>query len=304
MVERVLDFESIKENKTLSDLDLKIFAVLNDVLQPNVSLEDGEAAKRIDELAPLGHQSEDGVPNDEKIEGFLWSLWSLVIEVIQLVPRDNQGHTRITLLVKSLSQIARCTCTIWGSETSLWKDLPLLGAFMRDNWTCKRTSTNPNYKGIALTKLHHVAAPTYKGEVPEVDSAEKWANLNSFAARLFGESLAQWKNFAVWSLNAALEEEIQDQKTLECNLVVAQEWITQAGERILREASEQPSDKECRVMSAGSLFKGKAGLSLERWEFWKVRFREIGRLTSGDISKICIAMANKMDGTGGTLDPK
>ncbi|KAJ5909753.1 hypothetical protein N7504_004396 [Penicillium tannophilum] len=252
MADRVLDLEYIKEKKKLSDLDLKLFAILNDFIQPEVSLDEGEAAKRIDGLAPLGHQSKDGDSNDEKIENFLWSLWSLVIEVIQL------------------------------SETSLWEDLPLLGAFMRDNWI----------------------SPTYNGEVPEVQLAEKWADLNSFAARLFGESLAQWKNFAVWSLNAALEDEIQDQKILVCNIAAAQEWITQAGERIFREASEHPSDKECRVMSAGSLYEGKAGLSLERWEFWKKRFREIGRLASGDISKTCIAMADKMDGIGGTLDPK
>ncbi|KAJ5797738.1 uncharacterized protein N7503_007034 [Penicillium pulvis] len=252
MTDKTMDLEFLKEKKTLSDLDLKLFAILNDVLQPEVSLYEREAAKRIDELAPLGHQSEDGNSNDESIEDFLWSLWSLVIEVIQL------------------------------SETSLWEGLPLLGAFMRDNWI----------------------SPTYNSEVPEVQSAEKWANLNSFAARLFGESLAQWKNFAVWSLNAALEEEIQDQKILICNITVAREWITQAGERIFREANEHPSDKECRVMSAGSLYNGKAGLSFERWEFWKKRFREIGRLTSGDISKVCIAMADKMDGIGGTLDQK
>lgn len=114
MADIVLDLESFKEKKTLSDLDLRLFAILNDVLQPDVSLDEGEAAKRIDELAPLGHQSEDGNSNDERIENFLWSLWSLIIEVIQLVPRDHQGQKRITLLVKSLSQISRCTCMIWG----------------------------------------------------------------------------------------------------------------------------------------------------------------------------------------------
>ncbi|KAJ5538448.1 hypothetical protein N7494_007927 [Penicillium frequentans] len=175
MADKVLNFDPLKEKKRLSDLDLEIFAILNDVIQPEVSLEEGEAAKRIDELAPLGHQSEDEDSDDERIEKFLWSLWSLIIEVIQLVPRDHQGQNRITLLVKSLSQTSRCNCTIWESEASLWEDLPLLGPFMRDNWI----------------------SPTYNGEVPEVQLAENWANLNSFAARLFGEGLAQWKNFAV-----------------------------------------------------------------------------------------------------------
>lgn len=92
----------------------------------------------------------------------------------------------------------------------------------------------------------------------------------------------QWRNFAVWELRSALEEEV-DEDTLEYRISIVKEWILHAGTRIFEEARTMYSD-DSDVLKPGSLYKGPPGLNLQRWNFWKTRLATISRQSPGAVS--------------------
>ena len=110
-----------------------------------------------------------------------------------------------------------------------------------------------------------------------LSASPEWTSLNSFAARLLGNSTQSWNNFGIWELRSALEEPSRSSADRDGHLSSASEWILHAG-NVLRakEGMAELDDMEKRMLKGGSLFKGEPGLSDERWAFWKQRFQELG----------------------------
>ncbi|KAJ6166964.1 hypothetical protein N7470_002411 [Penicillium chermesinum] len=146
-----------------------------------------------------------------------------------------------------------------------------------------------------LGYLLNVPAPTTTHGAPDPDAAEKWINLNSFAARLRSLGYTHWHNFPVWELRAALEEEIQDQDVLAFRLAVAEQWIVHAGQAIYIHVTMEPAEEESRTMKPGPLYEGKAKLDLERWGFWKNRLAELGKQSSGSIATQSTSLLDSFD---------
>ncbi|OJJ50303.1 hypothetical protein ASPZODRAFT_128923 [Penicilliopsis zonata CBS 506.65] len=260
-----LQFDSILNNPKLGDLDLKIFSLLSDLL--TAKLDPSTAAQQINRLFPRP----DGIlPATylEDVDEFLWIFWGMVIEIIQLVPYQHRAQEYMLSMLQSLSGISQATVKIWSVESKVWQELPLLGSYLRDNWI----------------------SPTYQGKVPEAQDAEKWKSLNSFAARMLGKRLGSWWNFAMWELQAALEEEYKDQAIADCNVTVACEWIVHSGDYIFEQIGNADGQSE-----QGPLYSGPPGLCLERWNFWKRRLREMSQLVSGPLKHEVLSAADRMD---------
>lgn len=132
------------------------------------------------------------------------------------------------------------------------------------------------------------------GETFDAEDAEKWINLNSFMARLMERNLVHWTNFAIWNFRAALEEPPQPQVVMDCHVSVLGEWISHAGEGLYAKLSDEVSEDAARVTEPGILYSGKAGLSHERWKFWKERLTEIGEVVSEDVKPVAVAAVEKM----------
>ncbi|KAJ5240089.1 hypothetical protein N7468_004708 [Penicillium chermesinum] len=277
-----LDLESAKEGKELSDHQQSIFTIISNLLQPDGGLDPIEAANQVDDLVP--NQSE------KEAEDFLWSFWNLLIKIVKLVPHHHEGQDLLVQLLGYLLNVPGRPLVIWGvsildvdenghsssdeqAETSLWKDFPLLGPVMRESWQ----------------------PPTTTHGAPDPDAAEKWINLNSFAARLRSLGYTHWHNFPVWELRAALEEEIQDQDVLAFRLAVAEQWIVHAGQAIYIHVTMEPAEEESRTMKPGPLYEGKAKLDLERWGFWKNRLAELGKQSSGSIATQSTSLLDSFD---------
>ncbi|KAH9205271.1 hypothetical protein DL95DRAFT_417563 [Leptodontidium sp. 2 PMI_412] len=141
------------------------------------------------------------------------------------------------------------------ADYRLWHDLPLFTACFREVWI----------------------DPSFEGSIPDEESASAWRNLNSFAARCTSAGVVTFDDYALLQLKVALEEE-QDTTSparADCNVLAASEWIFQSGKALFLWGQGDGGYEEDEE-EAGALYKGNAGLCLERWNFWKQRFYELG----------------------------
>ncbi|KAK0647223.1 hypothetical protein DIS24_g7919 [Lasiodiplodia hormozganensis] len=125
--------------------------------------------------------------------------------------------------------------------------------------------------------------PTYTGE-DVGEEFTKWENLNSFVARLTKAGFAPWLNFPIWQLRMTLEEPPVKGPAMACRLRVAAEWVIHCADAIFEEmnSKEELDESLARALRTGPLYEGKPPLSIERWDFWKKRFSEIG----GDLGNL------------------
>lgn len=122
----------------------------------------------------------------------------------------------------------------------------------------------------------------------------EWINLNAFAARLLNLHAISWTEFAVWELRAALEEPCEGQ-ALECNVVVAMVWIKHAGHILYALAVNTGEDTDILEAANGLFYEGRSMLCLERWEFWKRRFGELGGHLEGNAYHVAFEARKEME---------
>ncbi|KAM5444714.1 hypothetical protein MferCBS31731_000169 [Microsporum ferrugineum] len=265
----------------------KLFDILSEYLQPASSTAPSAAAKEIDSLTPKKRQgldaSDDAKPKED-YESFLLEIWNSLIEVARQIPSDHASQDRLVELVKALRELPSTNAEIWGNTVRVWTDLPLLGPAMREAW---------------------IGPPS--GNAHSSNDAQRWVNQNAFAARLLNLDQIFWSNFAVWSLRSALEEPpAANAESHRCNVEAAAQWMVYSGPYLLKEANEDPAreaeEQEAakteaqpnrgQPLAAGKLYKGKARLCTERWQFWKQQF---GDISQQDIKSVAALAKQKME---------
>ncbi|KAL7938502.1 hypothetical protein V8C35DRAFT_80149 [Trichoderma chlorosporum] len=196
-------------------------------------------------------------PRNEDAEGFLWSLWGVLIGVSKQIPLDDARLRKLVEILKALSAKQRGTVEIWGSQHELWADMPLFGAVMREAWN---------------------GSPEFNDSPDQASKIAQWLSLNSFAARLLSASVQPWTNFAIWELRDGLEEPLSTDKARDTHLMTTSEWIVQAGKILYDETqkSVQLEEQATRSLRPGSLIEEiESGFNQERWGFWKKRLEEL-----------------------------
>ncbi|KAN0070846.1 Protein of unknown function (DUF3632) domain containing protein [Elaphomyces granulatus] len=193
---------------------------------------------------------------------FLWTLWGAMFSIVRILPYN---HPKQELFVEFLVLLRRGvmgTATVWGAEMRIWRDLPLLGPCLREEW----------------------GYSTLGEDIPTPEESSKWLGLNSFTARLHNESLVDATLLAMYELRTALEEEHPAREVADCKISVASEWIIKSGMKLY---SEAPLHKDERWMNpTGPLYDGEAGISRERWQFWKLRFSEVKDKVDKDVAEM------------------
>ncbi|KAK2746226.1 hypothetical protein FQN57_003348 [Myotisia sp. PD_48] len=316
MAELVLRLPSI-EREDPWIVQQKLFGILNEYLQPSSSTSPLTAATEIDNLSPDKRQGsqkpkesrkdEGNNDNDddddeeeeeeeeeeegEDIESFLLEAWDTFIELARQIPSDHGSQDRLVDLLKVLTELRPTKVQIWGEDTLVWTDLPLLAPAMREAWI----------------------SPTYNDKMPAPEASQRWINQNAFAARLLNLDSLTWSHFAVWSLRSALEDRPSKKaETRDCDIIAAAQWIFYCGpylyneaqgdaarELLEKEKEEDPKEKALRgePLAPGSLYKragGKPRFSVERWDFWQQRFVEIGGQTDAEEVKAAAEKATTL----------
>lgn len=205
----------------------------------------------------------------DKAEDFLWTLWTLFLNVARKVPATDARQQLLVSVVRKLKAKDRETVQLWGNDTNVWGDLPMLGPCMREAWNTR---------------------PSFDGTGQDASAVTDWISLTSFAARVLGAELQPWDNFAIWELRTVLEEnESTSESVRDAQLATVCEWITHAGKYLYekgRSAGTPLDDADARSLKTGKLLGDvKPGLSNERWVFWRERLTELGKSGSNDALK-------------------
>jgi hypothetical protein len=64
-----------------------------------------EAVKQISELYPVKIPKPADSSYSENAETFLWYLWVLLVKIVQPVPHDRSGGTKVILILEELSRL-------------------------------------------------------------------------------------------------------------------------------------------------------------------------------------------------------
>ena len=245
---------------TSNDLSRK-FSLIRDYLEDtNVSAE--YTAKEL--TVPADDSSSPELNESEcSLEGFLWSLWAMVVKLIQQIPHNHPWQDRMVSILSAIKEVPRqVTPEMEELEQSLgmtfWQGLPVFGAEIRETW-----NRGPFYK-IQEGDFR------YPGDTPFPPNV--WANLNAFTARLTAASVSNFETYATWILRHTLEVERRDEE-IDDNLPAATTWVIYAGRIIYHNAAKECTNStETHPSHIHFLRKFSTRFSKERWDFWKERF--------------------------------
>ncbi|KAM0466043.1 hypothetical protein ACHAPV_000996 [Trichoderma viride] len=253
MSESLIDFRSLVDSYDFAPDGREKFDTLFGLLDKAI----GSSASHTSDANEAVANGIDEISNHDEPEGYLWTLWTLLIEISKRIPLDDPRVQSLVEITQKLKAKKSATVEVWGSKYSLWTDMPLFGAVMREAWN---------------------GTPNYDNSPEDATKIAQWKSLNSFAARLLGSSVESWTNFALWELRDGLEEPLESQQAKDTHLITASEWITHAGKVLYDEGRKGvPVDKDdVQSLSTGSLLKGEAsGFSEARWSFWKKKIQEL-----------------------------
>ncbi|CAG9943800.1 unnamed protein product [Clonostachys rosea f. rosea IK726] len=258
MAERI-DLEAlVPKNSNQDSVESRVAAILDPALNGSGSADD--VVNGISNLYRSGYNT------DEKAEDFLWAFWTFYIEVAKKVSVQDSRLQLLILIVERLKARSDGSVEIWGKETKVWADLPMLGPCAREAW---------NF------------TPKFDGSDKDNATVSSWISLNSFAARLLGSSITSGTEFAIWALREGLEEEHDSSAALNGHIAVTHEWVVNAGQ-VLRNGvakNQELDDTQKRTLKGGKLFGGEPGLNKERWTFWQQRLEELSSKTQNEDAK-------------------
>jgi hypothetical protein len=196
----------------------------------------------------------------------LWKLWLIMVDVVRLVPVENEWHD---ILVKALGHLAADFPPVpmhpRDFRGHVWADFPFLSWYIRDMW----------------------ADPTLLSP-DNIELSEGWRRLNSFTARLCASNAVDWLTYPIWQLRDALEQPLFESfdglrltpRAAETVFWNATEWIFHFGPALalrMRDLSDRGHPDDV-VFSTGPLCQGCGTISqwgADRWCFWILRLEAL-----------------------------
>ncbi|KAI1438561.1 hypothetical protein GGR50DRAFT_691095 [Xylaria sp. CBS 124048] len=241
-----------------------IFGLLDKYLRPESTMTGLQAAV-------LFAQGVDG-PD----EAFFWGFWNNIFDVAQQIPHDNPAQDKLVTFLRELTLVPDTGNTVW--EVRVWTDLPLLGAAIREH----------------LSK----PAETYES-----------VSFHAFVARLLHAGLSPGSEItAIWILREALEQNVEPavDSDSDRDLMKAAVYIEYAGATLVQTLALRPEphldEALRRSLRGGERWgRGVAGLTVDRWNFWGTRFRELGgnagKLEARDLTQHAARLIEMWSGT-------
>lgn len=216
---------------------------------------------------------------DDLVDQSLYFTWATFNRIMVQIPHENSaGHIKLAEILMGLSERPSPSDEARIMETELngrlWVDLPDYEPEPRGGW------------GDAAGTAHSLLAHDRRldpGFTPDYYGIrEEWTRCNAFVARLAtkGCKALHCELYAIITLRAALEEELHADEVW-MNVPAAVVWMMYAGHWLFdnqRELGAAPEGGEPQHEGAahgGTLWQGRTGFCIDRWAFWKERFRVI-----------------------------
>jgi hypothetical protein len=134
-----------------------------------------------------------------------------------------------------------------------------------------------------LIVLHRIGIIINDDSDSEKQSRIRDINFQAFAARLTTEGVFDLSRLAVYRIRNVLEEDpnfyiASYDKVgphLDAGILPANVWISLASKPIFGFSKANGEGADRNDMAGGKHWKGSAGFSVERWQFWKQKLDEI-----------------------------
>ncbi|KAI8242794.1 hypothetical protein K4K55_009677 [Colletotrichum sp. SAR 10_96] len=203
---------------------------------------------------------------------------------------DPQRLRRTAGEVAALLPAERSTealASLWGLFISLAQQTPSSNIAMLDLVVLLDClALSPKTAATVVVRLH---APYVSDDVPS--TLARWINLNAFAALLWSYNLVDGRDHAVQQLRSAFEDrrssDVGDRAAADARVVAAAQWAVHACQRLyhlsVTSSGEETTGAKAKRWRPGARFKGRAGFSFQRWEFWQAAFEEVHEFGSGGV---------------------
>ncbi|KXH53935.1 hypothetical protein CSAL01_04034 [Colletotrichum salicis] len=220
------------------------------------------------------------LPAHRPSDDVLKSVWKLFVGLAQQTPSGNIAMLDLVVILDHLALSPRTTATVMVNGFEQLSRLHGLNQVIRDSMTSPYQSTN------------------------RIETLTRWVNLNAFASLLWSYNLIDGRDHAIQQLRTAFEDrrssDASDRDGADARLMAAAQWAVHSCQRLyhLSVTSEatSPSESQQQATSEGTgksngkkarknssnderwkcgpRFKGRAGFSFRRWEFWQQAFEE------------------------------
>lgn len=190
-------------------VELMMFNILNDYLQPNSKLSDNEAAQCLDAIMPENRPTQ---PNEEKelAKGWMLQLSNLIWEIAKQIPCTHESQGKLIQLLHAVSRL-RITQTIEndrGEQLPAWHEFDLCQGGM---W---RALNYPQGR-----------------EKPNQQICDHYVNASAFAARVHRAALkSPAYTPAFVAIETAIDWTIPGDERLPCHSIAGAQWIVLAAE--------------------------------------------------------------------------
>ncbi|KAG8165961.1 hypothetical protein KVR01_004513 [Diaporthe batatas] len=249
------------------------FDLISDYVQPDSSVSPGDIAQQLNSLTPGQRVLQDG-ENAEEPVSFLLEFWETLVCIARQIPYDHPSQERMVKLMASLDELSsQSTEAASNGSGSIWRYFNELSNVLDDTWN-EPTEMEDSFEPF-----------------------QEWVNLNSFVARLFGDGLIDWDNYACWTLRDSLEAQDATTKDLrESRLAAATQWFTHAALALFKVMREKTATESNHMYLRSPVFSGDKVISLERWNFWKEQLQKVqGKDTGPEQKQIASQAVGAMD---------
>ncbi|KAI1480023.1 hypothetical protein F4774DRAFT_425153 [Daldinia eschscholtzii] len=247
------------------EVDRTIQNILNQYVGPPVGSRE-DAATLLDNLRTTRRQYPGRMGQSES--AFFRGFWKVFLVLVKQINSSQPAMDQLILLIQEL----RFMSLTFPFRTNPWRNLPGLPDAIHNIWH-EPTRYEDSY--IAF------------GE---------WINLNSFAARLYGDGIFDCYGLGITALRRAFESSNTPVPAVrDCRIKAATQWIHWAAFKMFDLMRSVPSHDD-RNRHRSDRFTGSRVFSLERWIFWKRHFSREQSDNLDDAIGLALTLMNEADG--------
>ncbi|KAK1689337.1 hypothetical protein BDP55DRAFT_691508 [Colletotrichum godetiae] len=223
------------------------------------------------------------LPAHRPSDDVLKSVWKMFVGLAQQTPSGNIAMLDLVVILDHLALSPRTSATVMVDGFEQLSRLHGLNQVIRDCMTSPYQSTN------------------------RIETLTRWVNLNAFASLLWSYNLIDGRDHAIQQLRTTFEDrrssDASDRDGADARLMAAAQWAIHSCQRLyhlsVRSEATSPSEEQQQAPTSGGAgtgepngkkarkssssderwkcgprFKGRAGFSFRRWEFWQQAFEE------------------------------
>ncbi|KAF9567162.1 hypothetical protein CPC08DRAFT_814364 [Agrocybe pediades] len=251
-----------RESASSSDAERRVFDILKSYAQTSSTTTAESVANEIDVLYPTNPAT--GTIDYMTLE----HLWELFVGIAEQIPWTDSAQDKLVEVLKALRDLPQQRSMVidhWEKvPVKIWADIPVLPYVLSDGVETHGVIINDESEAEKQSRIRDL-------------------NFQGFAARLTNAKIFDLSRLAVYRIRSVLEDDADYYITgyddvgthLDVNILPAQVWIDLTSKLLYDLCQENGAGAARNDIAGGKHWKGAAGFSRARWDFWKQKLDEI-----------------------------